>query len=121
MSDWRTPGISTADSESIEGLERPKSHTGALCVGLTSPLTRQRKLGHLLFLRHPGLAQSDEIGGFKQDVDLRNIPICVGLYLGEARKRTLAQQPAGLGKFGGGTIGLAFERKGRGKPEVWPR
>ena len=59
-------------------------------------------------LRHPGLAQPDEIGGFEQGAGLRDTPISVGHYLGDARKRTCAQQSAGLGKFGAGPLGLAF-------------
>jgi hypothetical protein len=44
---------------------------GALCGGLTSPspLARQGKLGHLLLLRHPGLAQAHEVGGFGEGAD----------------------------------------------------
>src|ERR1700730_14365513 len=72
-------------------------------------------------LRQSGLSEAGEIGGFKQSVDFRNAPISVRLHLGDARKRTFAQQPAGLVEFVGGTISLAFERVGRGKPEVWTR
>ena len=59
-------------------------------------------------LRQAGLAQTDEIGGFEQGAGLRDTPISVGHYLGDARKRTCAQQPAGLGKFSAGPLGLAF-------------
>jgi hypothetical protein len=65
---------------------------GALCGGLTSPspLARQGKLGHLLLLRHPGLAQPGEISGFEQSADLRHAPIIArsgesgGLDVGQA-------------------------------------
>jgi hypothetical protein len=59
-------------------------------------------------LRQAGLAQADEIGGLEQGAGLRDTPISVGHYLGDARKRTCAQQPAGLGKFSAGPLGLAF-------------
>src|SRR5690348_18373125 len=72
-------------------------------------------------LRHPGLAQADKVSGLEQGVDLRNAPISVGLHLDDARKGTFTQQLARLTEFGGGTMGLAFERIGRGKPDVWPR
>jgi NAD(P)-dependent dehydrogenase (short-subunit alcohol dehydrogenase family) len=55
------------------------------------------RVGAASLFRHPSLAQTSEIGGFKQGVDPRDAPISVGLHLRDARKRTFAQPLAGLG------------------------
>src|SRR5215469_18271656 len=70
------------------------------------------------FLRHPGLAQAADVGGFEQSADLRyEYPeIFNGPQAGEARIAVVGAQPAGLGNFGGGAFGVAG--KGIGRSEV---
>src|SRR5260370_22059038 len=67
------------------------------------------------FLRHPGLAQTDEISGFEQGTDLRHSVISGSAHAGDARKRTFAAQLAGFGEFGSGAFGLALEGIGGGE------
>ena len=76
------------------------SALGALCGGLAVAVLLWRA-GHLLLLRHPGLAQAGEKGGLEQGADFRHPPVMDGLQAGEARVAIVAAQPAGFGKFGG--------------------
>src|SRR5215472_16216550 len=67
-------------------------------------------------LRHPGLAEAAEIGGFEQRPSLRGPPpTWIGLQMGDARKKIAAVQPPGLGEFGHGTFGFASEGIGGGE------
>jgi len=67
------------------------------------------------FLRHPGLAQAGEIGGFMQGTDVRHAEILDGPQPGDTRKTIVADQPSGFGEFGGGAFGLACEGVGGGE------
>src|SRR6516165_5240805 len=67
-------------------------------------------------LRHPGLAEAAEIGGFEQRPSLRGPPpTWIGLQMGDARKKIAAVQPPGLGEFGHSTFGFASEGIGGGE------
>ena len=61
------------------------------------------------FLRHPGLAQPGDVGGFEQCADLGcECPeIFNGPQADEARIAVVGAQPAGLGDFGAGMFGIA--------------
>src|SRR6516164_3814252 len=63
-------------------------------------------------LRHPGLAQAGEMGGFEQGSDFRYSPIADGLQAREARKSIVQRQPPGFGEFGGGALDFAGEAIG---------
>src|ERR1700737_1844174 len=68
--------------------------------------------------RHSGFAQTSEIGGFEEGLDLRyHCPVnSKSAQSGEARKTIVAAQPAGFGELGGGAVGLAAEGIRRGAP-----
>src|SRR6516165_11698678 len=67
-------------------------------------------------LRHPGLTQAGEEGGFVQSTNLGHPPISVGLHVVDAGKKISAVQSPGFGEFHGGALGLASECISRGKP-----
>ena len=69
------------------------------------------------FLRHSGLAQPGEIGGFVKIANLRDAHPRArkSLQAGNARKEIPAVQPPGFGEFGGGAFGLASKGIGRGE------
>jgi adenylate cyclase len=75
------------------------------------------------FLRHPGLAQTDEIRGFEEGADLRHHGSFAhpenagGLQAGDARITAVASPP-GFGECGGGAFGVAFECIGGGASGV---
>jgi hypothetical protein len=71
-------------------------------VGSRSPSSfgAPGKLGHLLLLRHPGLAQTGEIGGFVQGADLRHPVIYGGLQVGDARITAIGGEPLGFLSLG---------------------
>src|SRR5215469_15412063 len=75
---------------------------------------RRCRSGMASLLRHPGLAQTGDIGGFEQGADLRyQLPEIFDLAQpGEARKAVVAAEPAGLGEFGGSALGLTGEDVG---------
>src|SRR5271166_931394 len=76
--------------------------------------------GRPSFLRHPGLAQAGEIGGFEQGAYLRHPPISGptdrsgGLEAGDARITAVRSQPSGFGELGRGAFTFALERIGGG-------
>src|ERR1700732_5113535 len=74
--------------------------------------------GSRSFLRHPGLAQTGEIGGLDQSLDLRHPEISDGPQAGEAGIETFAPKSPGLSELGGGALGLAVEAIGGGEHSV---
>jgi VanZ family protein len=90
------------------------SALGALCGGLAVAvlLWRIEQAKAAVLLRHAGLAEAGDIGGFEQGVDLRHQSLVIfdGPQASEARKAVVTAQPAGLGEFGGGAFGLAGKR-----------
>jgi hypothetical protein len=72
-------------------------------------LARQGELGYLLLLRHPGLAQPREIGGFAQSLDLGLEQIGgSGPQTGNARITIVADQLPRFDQFSASAFDLAF-------------
>jgi len=65
-----------------------------------------------LLLRHPRLAQPDEISRFEQGADLRYVKESDGSQPGDARITIVTTQLAGTGEFCGGAPTLAVESVG---------
>src|SRR6516162_9436164 len=81
---------------------------------------RPRWAGQPLLVRHPRLAQADEISRLDQGADLRYPPISrtglAGLQkFGHARMTIIAAQFSGFGEFGGGAFDLTIKTVGRGE------
>jgi hypothetical protein len=70
-------------------------------------------------LRHPGVAQASEEGGFEQRADLRRSQVGSGSHTGEARIGAVAAQLLGFREFGRCALALAFEAIGGGEVSVW--
>src|SRR5437762_13139343 len=66
------------------------------------------------FLRHPGLAQTGEIGGFDQGADVGHSPRFGGPQAGDAGITIVADQHAGFRELGGGALVVALVSIGRG-------
>jgi hypothetical protein len=64
------------------------------------------------FLGHPGLAQSSEISGFDQGLDLRHAPRRDRPQVGDAGITIIANQSSGFGELGCGALDLAVESIG---------
>src|SRR6266446_1996676 len=82
---------------------------GLRCTLGPSPPQPWSAIGRVAsLLRHPGLAQTGEISGFEQGVDLRHPPISESPQAGGARIAIVVALPPGFGKFSSGAFGLAF-------------
>ena len=94
----------------------------ALCGGLTVAvpplLACQDKLGRLLLLRHPGLAQAGEISGLGKSANLRIFVTAVGYQASDAGIGTGATQSAGFLEFRRSPVNLAPKSVGGAKVSV---
>src|SRR5215469_10332765 len=80
---------------------------------------RRCRSGMASLLRHPGLAQTGDIGGFEQGADLwYQLPEIFDLAQpGEARKAVVAAEPPGLGELGGKRVRFRPQTRRRRQAE----
>src|ERR1700726_3521704 len=83
----------------------------AACAPAATAGVKRRRRGASP-LRHPGLAQTGEVGSFVQGTDFWHTEIKDSLRVGDAQETTAAAQPPGFSEFGGSAFAFAFEGVG---------